>query len=540
MAFSIFLLILLFYFKLRYSILATNTLYRYLSDFLSRIDRIASSHNSYLWLALCVFLFEMMYLLIGIHGKDFWEHAAVIRALSENPLNPMHPIIDVDLPHAFFSPYSVFIGFIGYFTHLSPFILLGAAGIINLALLLVAIRYFIFSMFTEKQQKTALYFLLLQLFAWGPMVWRYSSFYHIKTLHYVLPYPSTFAFILTLFSVALFMRRKHLSASGRFLRTVICMLLNTIVLLTHPTTAIFLFIFFTALVIMQKEDAVSMKSWSELLFCILLPFALAGLWHYYPFWDLLLVQSKGSQFHADSFTFYKRLFIRLLPLWMCIPLLWQGNRIFPAGAFALSFVFLLVVYLYGYFTRQYGYGRVIFFMVMVIHLLIVNWFTKADISPNRKKIILSFVFLILMILFPLFHLCFDPEILILSHNPEPYRELETIDELTPDSLICLTDTQTALLLPSYGMKVTASIYPSYWIKDNEQRKKDVATFFENKTDNRTRLSILRKYKITHILISKSSHIASEKSGQFSYYISSVIYSGKYYDLLKVKDNVKPQ
>lgn len=540
MAFSNFLLILPCYFLLTYSILALNTLYRFLSGFLSGIDRIASSRRSYLWLAICVFLFEIIYLLIGIHGKDFWEHAAVINALSENPIHPEHPVIDADLPHAFFSPYSVFIGFIGYFTHLSPFILLGAAGIINLVLLLISIRFFIYSLFTEKQQKSAFYFLLLQLFAWGPMVWRYSSFYHIKTLHYVLPYPSTFAFILTLFSVALFIRRKHLSSSGRVLRTGICMLLNTIVLLTHPTTAIFLFIFFTALVIMQKEDSVSIKSWSELLFCILLPFALASLWHYYPFWDLILVQSKGSQFHADSLIFYKRLFIRLLPLWMCIPLLWQIKGKYPADVFALSFIFLLAVYLYGYFTRQYGYGRLIFFMAMMIHLLIVNWLTKADIIHSREKTILSFAFVILMILFPLFHICFDPEILILSHNSQPYRELETIDELTPDSLICLTDTQTALLLPSYGMKVTASIYPSYWIKDNEQRKKDIATYFGDKADNKTRLNILRKYKITHILIRKSSHFFSGKSGQYSYTISSLIYSGKYYDLLKVKDKVKPR
>ncbi len=509
-------------------------MYKFLSGLLIGIDKIASSRRSYFWLALFVFLLEMIYLLIGIHGKDFWEHAAVINALSDNPVNPDHPIIDADLPHAFFSPYSVAIGFIGYLTHLSPFILLGAAGVINLFLLLLAIRYFIFSLFTDNPKKAAFYFLLLQLFAWGPMAWRYSSFYHIKTLHYVLPYPSTFSFILTLFSVSWFIRRIQQNNTKRLLITGLCILVNAIVLLTHPTTAIFLFVFLVALTLSDKNNLQSVVPWVELFLCVSLPFLMASFWNYYPFWNLILVQSKDSLFHTASYTFYTRLFIRLLPLWMCIPLLWSQYRKYPSRVFTLSFLALLLIYFYGFVTRQYGYGRLIFFLAMMIHLLIVFWFTKSNEIVKRGKTVLSSVFVFLVILFPLFHLCFDPQKLILSHNPEPYRELDTIEALTQDNLVCLTDTQTALLLPSYEMKVIASIYPSYWIDDNEQRKKDIENYFRNKTNDKERSGILEKYKISYILINKSGAYISRKAKQFSYNVSTLIYSGKYYDLLKIK------
>jgi hypothetical protein len=516
-----------------------NTLFKFLSGFFAAIERIASSRHSYFWLSLCVFLFEIIYLISGIHGKDFWEHAAVINALSENPVDPEHPIINADLPHAFFSPYSVFIGFIGHYTQLSPFVLLTAAGIINLVLLLIAIRFFINSLFETNQQKIAFYFILLQLFAWGPMAWRYSSFYHIKTLHFVLPYPSTFAFILSLFSIGLFIRRKQASGPLRYSITAICILVNTIVLLTHPTTAIFLFTFVAALVLVNKSDIKPLIHWGEMVLVILLPFLIAGFWYYYPFWDLILVQSKGSQFHADSLTFYKRLFIRLLPLWIGIPLLWQKNRVFPANAFVLSFMFLLAVYLYGYFTRQYGYGRLIFFLALILHLLIVNWFTNNTILLSHKKLIISSVFAFLVILFPIFHLSFDHEILLFNHNPQPYQELETIEKLTQDSSVFLTDMKTTLLLPSFGMKVTASVYPSYWINDNEQRKKDIETYFGNKISNKKRKDIIRKYKINYILVNKSLGLVSRESSQFSYGISSIAYSGNYFDLLRIKPKSMP-
>ncbi len=513
---------------------------RFLYGLFSGVDRIASSRRSYFWLSVCIFLFELIYLIIGIHGKDFWEHAAVIKALSDNPLDPEHPIIDADLPHAFFSPYSVLIGFIGHFTHFSPFVLLTASGIINLILLLIALRFFIYSLFKTNQQKIAFYFLLLQLFAWGPMAWRYSSFYHIKTLHFVLPYPSTFAFILSLFSIGLFIRRKQLSGILRYSITALCILINSVVLITHPTTAIFLFVFIAASSITKKTDINSIVHWAEMLLSILLPFLIAGFWNYFPFWDLIMVQSKGSQFHADSLTFYSRLFVRLLPFWMCIPLLWQKNRTYPASIFVLSFILLLAVYLYGYFTKQYGYGRLIFFLAMMLHLLIVNWFTNNIILASHKKLVLSGVFVFLVILFPLFHLIFDHEVLILSNNHEPYEELETIEKLTQDSSVFLTDKQTILLLPSYGMKVTASVYPSYWIKDNEQRKKDIVVYFGNKINDKERAYILKKYKITHILINKSSELISKESEKFTYSIASVLYSGKYYDLLKIKSKTKPR
>ena len=51
---------------------------------------------------------------------DFLEHAAVNRELAEHPLSPSHPQIDLDVPHAFFSPYALFWSIVGRLSGLGP------------------------------------------------------------------------------------------------------------------------------------------------------------------------------------------------------------------------------------------------------------------------------------------------------------------------------------------------------------------------------------------------------------------------------------
>ena len=510
-------------------------MHKFIHRIISAIDQCASSPRSYLWLAIGVFVFELINLLNGNYSKDFWEHCAVINELSSHPVHPGHPIITGMIPHAFFSPYAVFIGFIGYVSGLDPFILLTVAGAINLILLLLAIRYFVFSVLTVNQEKTAFYFLLFLIFAWGPTAWRYSSFYHITTLHYVLPYPSTFSFILTLFSIGFFMRQKNFASLKSIPVLLVCILFNAIVLITHPTTAIFLFVFLTVYAVTEYIKNRSFWLLPAFLSCLALPVLLAGIWPYFPFWDLLLVESKGSQFHDASMVFYRRLFVRLLPLWLGIPLIWQQLKSKRTDLLAWSFIALLFVYIYGFITGQYGYGRIIFFLAMMLQLIIAFWFTQNEIIRGSGKLTLSFVFLILMLLFPLFHLSMIGKNFIPGCNPQPHQELSVVKNFPHENRIVLSDLKTILYLPAYGAKVTASLYPPYWIHDNDQRKSDIEIYFGNQSDNTLRLAILKKYRVTHIVIDKNSTKISDEGKRYSYGISSLVYSGNYYDVLEIND-----
>jgi hypothetical protein len=69
---------------------------------------------------LCFILFVLMVLqtINGQWGGDSWEHAAVVRELASHPLHPVHPILLLDAPHSFYSPYALGIALISWTTGL--------------------------------------------------------------------------------------------------------------------------------------------------------------------------------------------------------------------------------------------------------------------------------------------------------------------------------------------------------------------------------------------------------------------------------------
>src|SRR5262245_17984754 len=61
-----------------------------------------------------------LYALRGYFSSDFWEHAAVVRELSVRPLAPRHPLLAVDAPHAYASPYHLAVGLAARVTGAAP------------------------------------------------------------------------------------------------------------------------------------------------------------------------------------------------------------------------------------------------------------------------------------------------------------------------------------------------------------------------------------------------------------------------------------
>src|SRR5882724_3890508 len=76
----------------------------------------------------------------GYFSSDFWEHAAVVRELSVRPFSPTHPLLLVDAPHAYFSPYLLAVALAARATGISAISALASAGLVNIVLLILALR----------------------------------------------------------------------------------------------------------------------------------------------------------------------------------------------------------------------------------------------------------------------------------------------------------------------------------------------------------------------------------------------------------------
>ena len=92
------------------------------------------SINRYTILSFLIILLMVSHLSNKIWTGDFWEHAAAVRELASNPIFPHHPMLLADKPHAFYSPYTLYVALFSRISKLGPITSLAIAGIINLFL----------------------------------------------------------------------------------------------------------------------------------------------------------------------------------------------------------------------------------------------------------------------------------------------------------------------------------------------------------------------------------------------------------------------
>lgn len=449
------------------------------------------------WLLITISVIEIVLILRGQRAGDFWEHTAVLKELIHAPFHPSHPIILSDLPHAFFSPYLVVLGLIGNITKASPITLLSVAAVLNLFLWLYGMFLLVKAFYPQKTWSIYFYLLLLHLFAWGPLPWIYSSFFHFSTLHYVLSYPSTFAVALGFISAYLFVRTFE-TTRYRIVFLLIIVVLNAVTLLTHPTSFL-LTISLISVIAFKRIRQHTVLTVTLAAVGLLTPLILVNLWPYYSFWDLFLSASSGSQFHNDSRVLYQQVLIRIAPTLLVVFFIRKEDLTLRNDAILL-FITLLIIYLYGLFSGQTGFGRVISFMVLALHLLIAYRLGTLNNLRGRDSLVLLLLMVsCLPFMFNAVKTTYND--ITFSKN-DFYSNYEFLGKHLDSDDVVVTDRGSLRLIPAFGGRVTASVFPPYWIKDNEERMNDLAVFFSESTDAATRKAILTKYHADFVLLDK--------------------------------------
>jgi hypothetical protein len=114
-----------------------------------------------------LFLFEAVKISRNEWGGDFWTHSAVVHEFSFHLLHPKNPIIKSDIPHAFYSPYSLLVASFAALTRIDTIPTLEIFAYLNLAFFLVSFYFFSKSIFKERHQLLACASLVLMLLFWG-------------------------------------------------------------------------------------------------------------------------------------------------------------------------------------------------------------------------------------------------------------------------------------------------------------------------------------------------------------------------------------
>jgi hypothetical protein len=465
----------------------------------------ALNKRRYLVLSTFVFVLMVVQTLNQQWSQDFWAHSAAVRELATHPLDPLHPQLDLDAPHPFFTAYALGASALSTVLGIDSITALAVLGLANLLLVLIGLR--VFTKATIKDPRAGFYVLVFTLVLWGIRPWRYSGFLHLNALGFELPLPSTFATGLTLLALAAF---ASFLRSGSAVRLGTVAGLAALVLISHPITAIFLGIGILALSLSASSQHRSRAMLGVVAIGAVSALA-AVLWPYYSFVELVF--GEAAEFHLSNRTMYEDALLRIWPALLGVPLLVARLRTNRRDPLVWTFAGLVLVYLYGGLADAWSYGRVMPALVLMLHMALAGWL--SDLEARSQIPVVGYLGLggLLAIssigMLPGLVRAVPEQLLPASIRADP--RLETTAEHYQflarevgqyDTV--LADMATAWPVPTYGGKVVANAAPQLFVDDNRQRQIDVVGFFSASATRQQRLATIKRYEVEYVLVDSTS------------------------------------
>lgn len=514
-------------------------------------------------LFLLLLLQVVTFCLQGIWVEDFWEHSAAVSELIRNPYKPDHPQLDVNAAHPFLNPYAFAVAQFARLFHVDAISALSIFGVINFCLFCYGLRAFIASLQIQtltnnlkslrvNNNTLTFYALLFILFLWGGNPWPYSGFFNYEIFFWNLTYPSTFIGGLSLLGLA-FNARHQLDHNYAYLPVLIA--LTTTILLTHPLTAQFLLIGFFAQIFTPQAAqsahpvtrAVQFRCLIKIAIVFAASIAIATLWPFYPILDLF--QGAAKVYDVSNGDMYFHFVTRTWPFMLLAPLfLWM---LFKPALRPLLIIFgaTASIYLLGYLTERYSFGRIISYTIIVIQIACAvaafqfeRWLQGS--APRIARV--GQIATLLLLLFWASHWAPSSINRLLTaansvwlgrtvSNQIIYKDYLFLPSHIAPQAVVFADIETSWFIPSFEAKIVAADHPLAFVKDAEQRREDVIKFFEQQTSVQERTALLQKYQAKYLLLNKQLNTSwAQIYSQFSNSTSNgVVFENEKFALIKL-------
>jgi hypothetical protein len=450
-------------------------------------------------------------------GIDVWEHIAAARELAAHPLHPHHPLLPLDAPHQFFTPYTLVLALVVRLTGWHVLTAFAVAGLANFALVLYGIRRFVHAL--GGSDAVAFYTLVFTVFLWGSEAWFYSGFLHFDVLAHVLSYPSTFAFGLSL--VALTLQVRFLDTGRlRYLGGIVAA--GVVVLVSHPITFAFLVIGTLSLAV-GKRPVRSVRAVADTGAALGAAGALAMLWPYFSVYDLLVGGSEVTRSYraavdGANHELYAKAIQRLLLALVAIPFVIARVRRGRNDPLALMALGLAAVYAYGWVYNVGSFSRSLTFLHFVSVTILAEELVRAQgmlahlgtaAAPARRFVAVFVAALVAMGVFNLrngFKVLPDSMVSDLpyewAHDQVGFTRFDDfrfLEEHHDDYPVVIADVYTSLEVPAFGSRTVAFARVQPFVDTNE-RSADLGRFFSPDATEADRRAIIRRYHARLVIV----------------------------------------
>lgn len=476
-----------------------------------------------LWLYWSTFFFPLF--TYAFH-EDAWEHTAAIKAWAANLWAPANPHLDVDAGSPRYMPFFFALAVLTKLGGLTPIGALKVSAAVNILILFAAIFLFFRTYF--RSDWAPLLGLVVMLAAWG-LGYRHSGEYQLRSLFYVVSYPSAFAFALSL--IALWIANNALRGAFPVLWSHAALpVLFAIIFLTHPLTGGFALGAMGALAVTARD-----ARFADRAMVILLPVAgvaLAELWPYFSVWSLALggggpaqqgfgqANVAGGLEHAgraiwhnhfyDPWAILRNLGPALLGIPCVLYLAWRRTHLFIVfGCLLMLGVYWSSLVIFPQLPVWVG-GRFLLFATFFFHLALVAVILRSGpywrlvaaraALPLRGKVLIGGIAVFLAASVAWSGAYSAAHFVYTYLRKRPVTEiLSPIVRAIPEDAVILATTADAWPLPTFAGKVVSLRHTNPLVSDEARREQDVARFFDAGTASKQRVSILQRYGVSHVM-----------------------------------------
>ena len=467
----------------------------------------------------------------GVWVDDFWDHSAVVSELIRHPWHPQHPQLGGDLPHAFFSPYSLFAAMMAKLFNLNSIEILSLFGILNASVLFYGLSKYIESLAVQNKSAIFFYSIIFILFLWGENPWNYSGFFHYSIINFILPYPSAFATGLVFLAFAVNAKYKK---NREFKYLVILSAMSSVIVLTHPVAFVFLCAGLAGGAAgTKKEDRWHLAALS----LVMLPaLTCAFAWPYYPFMEML--RGASNVYHPSNKGVYENIINVLWPILLTFPFVAKDFINKDIRHLSVAIILLLVVYIVAWQFQKYSYGRVISYIAMMFQIIFAIKIAQWDAKLFKYTIIKKIIPIIILIAcigvgYEKIYSISTRSLTILNSfyqgrailNQISFANYTFLEKEIAQGDIVLANVKASWIIPSFGAKAITLALPHAFVVNHEERIKDVSKFYSDKSTADERQAILKKYMPKYVLINKlednnwwliAEELLSGKIGQLKY------------------------
>ncbi len=463
------------------------------------------ARHRYALLALIVTVLTGIQTLNGQWSSDMWEHVAVVRELIAHPFDPNHPLVLSDAAHPDFSPYTVVLGMVGHLLGVGAVTVLSVAGVVNVVLLLVALRLLVIEV--TGNERAPFWALLFTLALWGASPYRYSGFYSLNSIGFVAPYPSTFA---TAVAFGTLVAALRFARTGERRRLVAVSLGTAVVVLVHPLSAPWFALAMAAVALSRQRDLRAI-AWFGGVGAV--GVGLCLVWPYYPLVDLV---NSSADLESLNQTMYSSVVPRILPALLGLAVVVRRSRADHLDLLGLFLAGSAGLYLLGALSDNTSFGRSLAFVVVVLHIALADGVarfeagaTLADASRGARVGVgvIGFLLLVGLVTTRAGLVRMVPEALLpasirgsdeLVRPDDRYRFL--VGPVGPTEVVAAATPSDNRIIPALTGRSLALAVPRPFVTDADARKRAQRRFFDPATSAHRRAEIQDEFQVRFALL----------------------------------------